>query len=101
MKQIFLWWLHILGSVVGIVFAIIPLALDLMDKGMRGLPWQVWAIIGFVIFAASLITLLIRLSNELNKITNTEAKLHRRQLELDVEAKESEKRERDSIGRIF
>lgn len=67
---------------------------------MRSLPWQVLAIIGFVIFAASLIALLIRLSNKLNKMTSTEAKLRRRQLELDVEAKESEKRERDSIGRI-
>jgi predicted membrane channel-forming protein YqfA (hemolysin III family) len=103
MKQIFLWWLHILGSVVGIVFAIISLVLDLMDKGMRGLPWQVWALIGFVIFAASLITLLIRLSNELNRITNAEAKLRRRQLELDVEAKEVEKQTRDSVGqgRVF
>ena len=54
---------------------------------MRSLPWQVLAIIGFVIFAASLIALLIRLSNKLNKMTSTEAKLRRRQLELDVEAK--------------
>lgn len=81
-------------SATGVVLTIATVALDLTGKEIRGLPWQVWALIGFIIFAASLITLTIRLSNMLSKITNPEAKLHRLQLELDIEAKELEKWER-------